>query len=97
MNIEITSRHFTLSGQLKELINEKVEKISKYNGGLVNCHVILTKEKNGMEECVEIIAHGKGHEFVAHDKSKFFEKSLMNVIYKLSTQIKKYHDKLIKH
>jgi len=97
MNIEITSRHFTLSDQLKDLVNEKVEKISKYNGGLIRCRVILTKEENGMEECVEIIAHSKGHEFVAHDKSEVFEKSLMSVIYKLATQIKKHHDKLINH
>ena len=91
MNIEITARHFTASDKLKELINEKIMKIKKFNSGIMNCHVILTKENNS--ENVEINAHIKGHDFSAHESGDVFEKSLRNAVEKISIQIKKQHER----
>jgi ribosomal subunit interface protein len=96
MNIDITSRHFTSSKELKILVNDKLAKLKKFNITLTRCHVILSKE-NGVEESVEIVAHSKGHEFVAHDNSNTFEKSLANSVNKLSIQLKKQHDRIISH
>ena len=96
MNIEITSRHFTPSVKLKDLINEKISKLDKYNVELTSCRVILSKG-NPSEESVEIIAHSKGHEFIAHDDSSTFEKSLLNSVKRLSIQLKKQHDKMVGH
>tara|TARA_B110000263_G_scaffold200029_1_gene179218 strand:+ start:493 stop:783 length:291 start_codon:yes stop_codon:yes gene_type:complete len=96
MNIDITSRHFTSSEELKILVNDKLAKLEKFNITLTRCHVILSKE-NGVEESVEIVAHSKGHEFVAHDNSNTFEKSLANSVNKLSIQLKKQHDRIITH
>ena len=96
MNINITSRHFTSSEELKILVNDKLAKLEKFNITLTRCHVILSKE-NGVEESVEIVAHSKGHEFVAHDNSNTFEKSLANSVNKLSIQLKKQHDRIIRH
>jgi len=95
MKVEITARHFTPSDQLKDLVHEKIEKIEKYNNGVMNCHVILTKEHH--EENVEIVAHSKGHDFVAHENADVFEKALANAVDKISIQVKKHHDKLIRH
>ena len=96
MNVEITSRHFTPSEELKALVNEKISKVNKFNIELTRCHVILSRE-NGSEESVDIVAHSKGHEFVAHDNSSVFEKSLANSVKKLSIQLKKQHDKIVAH
>ena len=93
MNVEITARHFSPSDQLKELIHEKIKKIEKFNNGIMNCHVILTKEHN--EENVEIVAHGKGHNFVAHENADVFERALVNAVDKITIQVKKQHEKLI--
>ena len=91
MNIKITARHFTASDKLRELINEKIMKIEKFNSGIMNCHVILTKENSG--ENVEINAHIKGHNFSAHESGDVFEKSLRNAVEKISIQIKKQHER----
>jgi len=96
MKIEITSRHFIPSNKLKELVEEKVKKIIKYNVALTRCHVILSKE-NGSDENVEIVAHSKGHEFIASDNSDLFEKSLANTVKKISIQLQKQHDKIVGH
>ena len=91
MNIEITARHFTASDKLKELINEKIMKIEKFNSGIMNCHVILTKENSS--EDVEINARIKGHDFSAHESGDVFEKSFKNAVEKFSIQIKKQHER----
>ena len=96
MNVEITSRHFTPSEEMKALVNEKFSKVNKFNIELTRCHVILSRE-NSSEESVEIVAHSKGHEFVAHDNSSVFEKSLANSVNKLLIQLKKEHDKIVAH
>ena len=93
MNITITSRHFTASEQLKELVNEKVKKIEKFNNEIISCTVILTKENNS--ENVEIIVHAKGHDFISSENEDIFERSLTNAVYKISNQIKKQHEKEI--
>ena len=91
MNIEITSRHFTASDKLKNLINEKVKKIEKFNNGIISCHVILTKENSG--ENVEIIVHSRGRDFVSSENEDIFERSLTNAVEKISIQLKKQHEK----
>ncbi len=91
MNIEITARHFTASDKLKKLINEKIMKIEKFNSGIMNCHVILTKENSS--ENVEINARIKGHDFSAHESGDVFEKSFKNAVEKFSIQIKKQHER----
>jgi len=96
MKIEITSRHFIPSNKLKELVEEKVNKVNKYNVELTRCHVILSKD-NDAEEQVEIIAHSRGHEFIASDNSNLFEKSLANAVNKISIQLQKQHDKIVGH
>ena len=91
MDIEITSRHFTASDKLKNLINEKVKKIEKFNNGIISCHVILTKENSG--ENVEIIVHSRGRDFVSSENEDIFERSLTNAVEKISIQLKKQHEK----
>ncbi len=95
MKVDITARHFKLSVHLKEMVYEKLKKINKFNTSIISCRVVLTKEANF--EDVEIIAHGKGHHFVAHENSGNFEKSLISAIDKISIQAKKYHEKIVSH
>ena len=67
MQLDITSRHFTPSEQLKEMVYDKLKKIEKFNSGIMHCRVILTKEAN--YEDVEIVVNGKGYDFVANENS----------------------------
>ena len=95
MQVDITARHFTPSVQLKEMVYEKLKKIKKFNTDIISCRVVLTKAANF--EDVEIIAHGKGHHFIAHENSDNFEKSLIIAIDKITIQVKKQHEKLVRH
>ncbi len=95
MQVDITSRHFTPSAQLKEMVYEKLKKIEKFNSDIMNCRVVLTKEANFKD--VEIVVNGKGHHFVAHENLDNFEKSLISAIDKVTIQVKKQHEKLVDH
>ncbi len=91
MNLEITSRHFSPSATLQDLVREKIQKIEKYTFDITSCHVILERD-NGFEKA-EIIVHTRGQELVASENSEMFEKSLNAIIDKIIPQIKKHHDK----
>ena len=93
MQVDITARHCTPSVQLKEMVYEKLKKIEKFNRGIISCSVVLTKEANF--EDVEIVVHGKGRHFVAHEHLDNFEKSLISAIDKVTIQVKKQHEKLM--
>ena len=95
MKVEITARHFSPSDQLKDMVYEKIEKIKKFNKGIMNCRVILTKDAN--LEDVEIVVNGKGYHFVANENSDNFEKSLISALDKITIQVKKQHEKLVAH
>ena len=95
MQIDITTRHFTSSVQLKEMVYEKLKKIEKFNYDILSCRVVLTKEANF--EDVEILVQGKGHQFIAHENLDNFEKSLISAIDKITIQVKKQHGKLVNH
>ena len=73
-----------------------MEKILKFNVSIIRSRVILTKESTNIEK-VEVIIHLKGKDFIAVESSDNFEKSLIIVIDKIITQVKKRHDRLIKH
>ena len=47
-------------------------------------------------ENVEIVARTKGYDFAAHEHSDIFERSLVNALDKISIQIKKRHEKLLR-
>jgi len=93
MELIITARHFKPSSQLRELISDKVSKVSKFSYDISRCEVILTKENS--HENVEIIAHVKGQDLIVNDSSDKFEKSLMSAVDKIISQAKKHHDKMM--
>ena len=95
MKVEITARHFTQSDQLKAMVYDKLKKVEKFNSGIINCRVVLTKEAN--LEDVEIVINGKGYHFVANKYSTTFEKSLISAIDKITIQVKKQHEKMLEH
>ena len=91
MTLEITSRHFSPSSKLKELIRKKVSRIDRFNNQVTNCHVILTKANES--ENAEIKTRVKGKEFIGTDNAKFFEKSVTGAVDKVIIQLKKHRDK----
>ena len=87
MNIDITSRGFSISEELSDLVNKKLKKLLTFDKNISNVHVVLQKESRA--EKVELIVESKNHTYVAKGYSSVFEKTLFKAIDNIITQIKK--------
>ena len=87
MNIDITSRGFTPSSDLIDLINTKVEKLSRFDKNISDIKVVLKKESRA--EKVELIVESKSNTYVSKRYSSVFEKTLVMSIDNIKSQIQK--------
>ena len=89
MNIDITGRGFTPSEKLKNFINEKLTSLEKYDPNISNSKVVLIKE--GRAEKAELIISAIKNNYIAKCYSSVFEKTIVNAISKVKSQIEKAH------
>ncbi|MBX3163995.1 MAG: ribosome-associated translation inhibitor RaiA [Bacteroidetes bacterium] len=97
MTINIQSVHFNADKKLLNFINDKVEKLNTFYGGLISSEVTLRLDKNDASnnKISEIKIHGKGNEFFAKKQCSTFEEATDLACEALRTQITKYKDKLV--
>ena len=85
MKIEITSRNFIISKELKDFVKSKIEKLSKYDKLIISSRIILLKESRA--EKVELIIISKNKRYIAKCHSSSFEKTIIQAADKIKTQI----------
>lgn len=92
MKVRITSRHQKLSPRLREYVDEKIDRMSRYFDRIIDCEVILTREK--LHELVEV--NVKVYGTVLHVKAKDADptKAIDLCMDKLEVQLKKFKDRL---
>ena len=62
MNIDITSRGFTISDNLAGFIHKKLPKLSTFDKNIQNVKLVLLKESRA--EKVELIVESKGKKYI---------------------------------
>ena len=87
MNIEITSRNFTPSQELKYFIKKKLIKLLKYDPNINSFKVVLLKESRA--EKVELILISSKKKYITKCYSSVFEKTLIKAINNIKVQIRK--------
>ena len=87
MNIEITSRNFKPSLELKSFIKDKLTKLLIYDSNINFIKVVLLKESRA--EKVELILTSKKKKYITKCYSSIFEKTIMKAISNIKIQIKK--------
>ena len=87
MNIEITARNFTPSEELKNLINEKILHLKKFDLNIDCAKVVLLKESRA--EKVELIINSRNKQYITKCYSSIFEKTILKAISNIKAQIKK--------
>jgi putative sigma-54 modulation protein len=92
MNIRITSRHQKLSPKLREYVEEKIERMSRYFDRIIDCEVILSKEK--LYEQVEINVKVYGTMLHVRTRDADPTKAIDQSLDKLETQLKKFKAKM---
>jgi len=89
MELQITSRHISVSDKMKEVITHKIKKIEHYFDKLGICRVTINGEKIRQEIKVSIRADGKTHTAEAHAEN--LGKALDEVAEKIERQLKRSH------
>ena len=87
MNIDITSRGFTISENLNAFVHDKIQKMARFDKDISNVKVVLLKESRA--EKVELIVESKGKTYVSKRYSSVFEKTFVKAVDNIITQIKK--------
>ena len=87
MKIDLTSRGFTPSSDLIELMHSKLEKLNTFDKDISSLKVVLLKESRA--EKVELIIKSKKNTYVTKCYSSAFEKTIVMAIDNIKSQIQK--------
>jgi len=92
MKVKITARHFELTDELKNHVNEEVDKLTRFFDNIISANAVLTVE--GYRHMAEISLKVYGSTLTGTGESDQMNISIEQAIDKLSTQLKKYKGKL---
>lgn len=95
MEIKINPVGFSASSQLEEFIQKKLEKLEKYNDGVLGVEVALKLEKDDHLEnkVVEVKAIIKGQDVFAKKNAKTFEEAVDELYDVIKRQLVKIKEK----
>ena len=95
MLIKTTARHFELTPTLKDHVEERLNRLTKYNYPILEAHVILSIEKHRHK--AEIALHGNGHDFSGNAEAADMYVAVDDACAKLETQIRRHKEKVKDH
>ncbi len=95
MRININAIHFSADRKLKEFITNRLEKLEKYFGNIIEATVTLKLENSGKikDKVVEIQLNVPGNVIFGTSTHKKFEKAADEAISGLRRQVLKYKDR----
>ena len=95
MQVDIQAVRFTADQKLKDFIQEKLEKLSKFHHKIISTVVYLKLENSGQvrDKIVEIKVSIPGSTLVAHAIDKTFEAATDDALETLKRQLKKESEK----
>ena len=92
MIIELTSRHGSLSEELRDHADQKLRQAIKHVDEIVSAHVVLDVEKE--RQMAEIVVYGRNLTATVHAESNDAWASVDRAAEKLRNQLEKHHSKL---
>ena len=96
MNIKINTMHFDADKKLTDFVENKIDKLQKFETKIVSADVFLTFNKSQSDKenkIAKIKIDLPGTELFAEKGTKSFEESVDSVIEALKKQIMKYKEK----
>ena len=95
MEIDITGRHFQITGSLREYIHSKVSKLDKYSLKIESAHVVLWVEK--FRHLAEITLRGKGLRLTAKEQEADMYAAFDRCLGVAQLQMGRQHDRVKDH
>lgn len=92
MQLRITARHFDMNGNLKEFAEKNFAKLERYFENIVDCHLILTKDR--YQQVAEGTLKVYGTLITAKVATNDMQASIEKVAEKMEKQLKRHKEKL---
>jgi putative sigma-54 modulation protein len=92
MELRITARHFDMNGNLKEFAEKNFAKLERYFENIVDCHLILTKDR--YQQVAEGTLKVYGTLITAKVATNDMQASIEKVAEKMEKQLKRHKEKL---
>lgn len=98
MTVTINSVHFTADAKLKDFIEEKLSKLTKFYDRIINVEVFLKLENAGQvkDKIVELKTTIPGATLIAKSSQKTFESSVDSASLNMVRQLKRKKEKMSK-
>ncbi len=94
MRIEITSKSFEITDAVRDYIEERLNKLTRYFDRLIECHVILKVERFIYD--FEITLHGNGFDLFAEARAEDLYAAFDAAAGKIERQVRKHKGKVRK-
>ena len=96
MKINIQSLHFDADKKLLDLVEEKINKLSRYYDGIIGTDVVLKLDRSSDSEnkVIEIKVKIPGNDLFVKKQAKTFEEAIDLAADALTTQVKKIKEKV---
>lgn len=96
MSIVVNARHMSVSDDLRDYVETKAEKLTKYLGTIQHTEVILDRE--GETPSVEIVVSAKKKTtFVAKHSDEDLHTAIDQCLHKIAEQLRRHKDKVRDH
>ena len=97
MQINISTRHGHLSTATQEKIQEKVEKLLRFNDRLTRTDVTVDLEHTEVPSVEFRVSVEKSEDFVATDENENLMAAVDSCLHKVEQQLRKHKEKLTGH
>ena len=95
MEIKIQAIHFEATQKLEAFIQKKVNRLSKFNDGILSADVVLkvVKPETNANKNVSVKLAAPGYDFFAQEVADTFEEAIDKCVEKLERQVLKAKEK----
>ena len=96
MQVNVSSRHTSISPDLKDYAIDRMEQLGKYSEHITNVDIIIDQEKDNHK--VEVVAHvGHGSTLIAKHTGEMLSAVVDATLDKLERQVRKLKDRKRQH
>jgi putative sigma-54 modulation protein len=92
MHVEITSKALELTPSIRDHIEKRLSKLTRYFDGLLECHVVLKVER--FTNRFEITLHGQGFDLFAEAQAEDMYAAFDGAAEKMERQVRKTKEKM---
>jgi len=97
VQIEVTSRHGTVSDDVRRHLVQKAEKLLTYFERVTAIHVTVDFETPRLTKVEILVDAEHKHDFVANDQGEDVVATFDRVLHKMEQQVKKYKERIQDH